>query len=189
MFEWTFYNSNGSNPAVMSKAQRYAEDYQQMKERNIGLLFWGNTGTGKSYTAACIANYLIDMGNPVFMISFGRILREQFAAEDKSEYLEHIIHYPMLILDDLGAERDSAYAQEVVYSVIDGRYLTGKPLIITSNLTLDELKAPSDMRYSRIYDRILEMCVPIHFEGTSQRQDLFKSKRDMARDLLESEAK
>ena len=51
---------------------------------------------------------------------------------------------PLLILDDFGMERGTEYGLEQVYSVIDSRYRSGKPLIATTNLTLEELQHPQD---------------------------------------------
>ena len=53
--------------------------------------------------------------------------------------------------------------------MIDGRYRSGKPLIAMTNLTLQELKNPQDIAHARIYDRLLEMCVPVQFKGESFR--------------------
>ena len=70
-----------------------------------------------------------------------------------------------MILDDFGMERGTEYGLEQIYAVIDGRYRSGKPLIATTNLTLQELKNPQDTAHARIYDRLLEMCVPVQFKG------------------------
>ena len=66
----------------------------------------------------------------------------------------------LLIIDDLGAERGTDYALEKVYNIIDSRYLSGKPLILTTNMTLKDMQESEDIRYRRIYDRIFEMCFP-----------------------------
>ena len=57
-------------------------------------------------------------------------------------------------------ERGTEYGLEQVFNVIDSRYRSGKPLIVTTNLTLDDLHNPEDTAHSRIYDRLLSMCVP-----------------------------
>lgn len=150
------------------KCKRYADAWDDMRRENNGLLLWGNTGNGKTFAAACIANELIDRGIPAMITSFPRILN---AGYDKQEIIEQVHYYPLLVIDDLGAERSSEYAMETVYTVIDERYKTKKPLIVTTNLTLDELCRPKDMTYQRIYDRILEMCTPLVFKGDSMRRD------------------
>jgi DNA replication protein DnaC len=64
------------------------------------------------------------------------------------------------------------------------REIIGKPVIITTNLTLDEIKAPKDMRLQRIYDRITAMCIPVKFSGESLREDQGKQMREEARGIL-----
>jgi DNA replication protein DnaC len=89
-----------------------------------------------------------------------------------------------LILDDLGAERNSEFALEQVFSVIDSRYRSKKPLIITTNLTLDELKHPTDLAHSRIYDRILERCVPLKINNRNIREQNAAAQLSRAREIL-----
>lgn len=59
-----------------------------------------------------------------------------FAAEDKTEYIRCLMKYDLLIIGDFGGERNSEYATEIVFSVVDARYRSGKSLIITTNLSL-----------------------------------------------------
>lgn len=91
----------------------------------------------------------------------------------------------LVILDDLGAERNTDYALEIVYNVIDSRYRSRKPMIITTNLTLSEMQNPPDIRYSRIYDRIFEVCYPVEFTGKSLRMKEAASRFDDMKSLLE----
>ena len=90
--------------------------------------------------------------------------------DGRNEVLDRLNRYRLLILDDFGMERGTEYALEQVYNVIDSRTRSGKPLIVTTNLSLDELKNPSDTAHARIYDRVLELCVPICFTGESLRK-------------------
>lgn len=184
--DWNFTNDDGSNPAMSDKAMRYCVKWPEMYEKNIGLLKWGTVGNGKTFFAACIANYLIEHGVPVLMTSFAKIINAMsgFTIEDKNGYINDFNRYRLLIIDDLGAERQSEFAQEIVYNVIDGRYKNGQPLIVTTNMTLDEIRNPKNITYSRIYDRILEMCVPLHFDGESRRRAAFQNKIDSAKALF-----
>ena len=90
----------------------------------------------------------------------------------------------MLVIDDLGAERETDYALEQVYTVIDERYKSEKPLIVTTNLTYEELKNPTDIRYKRIYDRVIEMCVPFNLSGVSRREQKAREKAQNVKALL-----
>lgn len=164
------------------KCKRYAEHWKEMQEQNSGLLLWGNTGTGKTYAAACIANYLIDCGTPAMVTSFPRILN---AGWDKQEIIDQMHYYPLVVIDDLDAERSSEYAMETVYMVIDERYKAKKPLIVTTNLTLEDLCKPKNMDYRRIYERILELCVPVAFKGESFRQKAANEKMRRMKEILD----
>lgn len=177
---------NATETPIITRAKRYVDKWPQMYRENIGLIFWGNTGNGKTYTAACIANALIDEGVPVLVTSFAKILAAVTGmyAEDRIQYLNSLSEFRLLVIDDLGAERQSEYALEQVYSVIDQRYKSKLPIIITTNITLDELKSPKNMEYQRIYDRVLEMCVPMHFTGESMRKQAAADKLAAARELL-----
>lgn len=184
--EWTFANDDGSNPQMMDKARKYCERWMDMYRDNIGLLLWGDVGNGKTYFAACIANYLIDHGVPVLMTNFIRLANALSGYdEDKNAYIKSLDNYKLMIIDDLGAERQSDYMLEQVYNVIDSRYKSRQPLIITTNLQLSEIKNPADIKYSRIYSRILEMCVPIKFDGVDRRKEVSISKLEKAKKLFE----
>lgn len=81
-------------------------------------------------------------------------------------------------------ERQTEYALEQVFNVIDARYRSGKPLIITTNLSLTELNTPKSLAHKRIYDRIKEMCQPLNFGSNGRRTELAQEKMQMAAQLL-----
>ena len=140
------------------------------------MLLWGTCGNGKSFAAACIANALIDRGVPALMTSFPAILKD-FTNESEIERIMR--EYDLVIIDDLGAERQSEYALEKIFYAIDERYKSGKPLIVTTNQpikVMNEYRNGTDMRYSRIYDRILEMCIPIPFDAPTRRKEPMRDK-------------
>lgn len=159
----TFQNDLGFNPEQMALAREYVEHWEENEQLGKGLLLWGNVGTGKSYLAGCIANALLDKGVPVLMTNFSRLLNRltDFSAGDKNAYIQSLNAYRLLIVDDLGVERGSDFVKEQVFQIIDSRYRTGLPMIVTTNLPLSRLKDPKDLAYARIYDRLLERCTPI----------------------------
>ena len=171
LHDYTFANDKGYNPEI-KKAQRYVTEWAMMKENCIGLLLWGNVGTGKTFIAACIANALIEKDVSVLMTNFSKILNSLSGmfGVDRNKFIESFNRYSLLIIDDLGIERNSEFALEQVFNVIDSRYRSKKPLIVTTNLTLDELKHPKDLAHARIYDRVLERCVPLKVNRQNIRQ-------------------
>ena len=169
------------------KGRRYVANWGIVERDNVGMLLWGNTGTGKTFLAACIANALIDQGVPVMMTSFPRILAavQGLRPEERAGYLDDLNHYRLLVIDDLGAERQSEYALEIVYNVIDGRYKAQKPLIVTTNIPLGEMQKAPNMDYQRIYDRVLAMCVPIKIDGESRRKGIAAEKMKTVKEIFE----
>lgn len=175
MQDWTFANDDGENEKISTVARNYFDNFGRMKEDGKGLLLFGKTGTGKSFAAACIANALIDKGHPVLMTNFARIRNTlQGLFDGRQEYLDSLNRFPLLILDDLAAESKSEYMQEIVYEVINSRYLAGLPLIVTTNLTADELKHPADITNQRTFSRLFEMCIPIEVKGDDRRRERLK---------------
>ena len=172
LYDYTFEKDAGINPE-MHLAHKYVENWDDMKARSSGLLLWGDVGTGKSFFAGCIANALLEKGVPVLMTNFSRILNTLSGMhfEDRNQFIDSLNRYSLLIIDDLGIERNSEFALEQVFNVIDSRYRSKKPLIVTTNLTLEELNKPTDMAHSRIYNRILERCAPIRINNRNIRKD------------------
>ena len=99
--------------------------------------------------------------------------------------VNRLMRAELLVLDDLGAERGTDFALEKVYDIIDSRYRLHRPMILTTNLTLDEMKGTRDIRYSRIYDRIFEVCYPVKFTGVSYRKAEANKRYTQMKKLLE----
>lgn len=106
--------------------------------------------------------------------------------EDRARFLSEVSRYELLVLDDFGAERNSEFADEIVFSVIDERYRAQKPLIVTTNLGLPDLKNPSSISKGRIYDRLLEICGPVLCEGENFRKANGNETRRALREVLEA---
>ena len=167
----TFENDLGYNPKQITMAKRYVQHWEEFKKDSTGLLLWGNMGIGKSFLAGCIANALVDKGVPVIMTNFARLLNKltDMYAGDRNAYIDSFKRYELMIIDDLGIERNSEFAREQVFSVIDSRYRSQLPMIVTTNLTVDELMDPADLARGRIYSRVLERCLPIRVSDQNIR--------------------
>lgn len=120
------------------------------------------------------------------MTSFPKILNALggLYSSERNEYLASLNRYTLLVIDDMGIERESQYTVETIYTVIDERYKSGKPFIITTNIQLDALKNPQDVEHARIYDRIMERCMPVYFGGRNYRSELGQENRDAAKKVL-----
>lgn len=100
MREWNF-NKNRGESKNTETALLYAKHWEAMKRDNIGLLFWGAVGTGKSFLAGCIANALLEQEISVRMTNFAEVLNALSSNfSEKNEYIKSLCRFPLLILDD-----------------------------------------------------------------------------------------
>ncbi len=143
---------NGILRGAYKRARDYAENPQGW------LLFQGNFGSGKTHLAVAIANYNLDRGQSVLFMTVPDLLdhlRSTFAPSSEVEYdelFERVRNIPLLILDDLGTESATSWAQEKLFQLINHRYLHRLSTVITTNVELDK----SDPRIrSRLVDRQL----------------------------------
>lgn len=181
---WTFDRADDKQRELMQAAREYADQFRDHLRDGRGLLFYGTVGTGKSVAAACVANALIDQGYRPKMTSISDVADEMWNAENKAAYMEHLCKYDLLILDDLGAERQTPYMQEMVYKIINARYAQGGPMIITTNLTKEELGNPADIGYKRVYSRILEWSLAVSVDGKDRRMQAAAENKNLMRKQL-----
>lgn len=185
MRKWTFDADDGGSERIMDVARRYVENFATMRENGSGLLVYGDVGCGKSFLAACIANELIDRGTPCMMTNFSRIVNQlQESFDGRQRYIDGLNGFDLLVVDDLAAERDTDYMWEQIQMVVDARYRSGLPLIVTTNLTAAELSDNSDIRKRRVFSRLKEMCIPLRMTGDDRRNLKMREKMDAARGLL-----
>nr|CBX20737.1 DNA replication protein [Streptococcus pyogenes] len=191
MREWsyTFENYQGEENQSLMIAKNFVEDYEKMKKENIGLLFYGSVGSGKTYLACSIANSLIEQYQiSVKIRNFAQIINKLQKSSfdfDKNAYIESLVNTSVLILDDLGIERDTSYAKEQVYNIVNSRYLKQKPTIFTTNLSYDTIQNCKDsVEYQRIYSRIIEMCIPVMVVGEDFRKFIQRDKLTRNKDRL-----
>jgi DNA replication protein DnaC len=162
---YRFEHDDGRNEAASVVCQKYVADWDAAFAENRGILFYGGIGTGKSFLASCIANALMEKGVPVCVTSFPQILAKEAPS------VGELSKFKLLIIDDLGVERNTTYAAEIIFSVIDARLQSKMPLIVTTNLMIEEFDKPGSVTQARIYDRIMDMCgLKIMLNGKSGRK-------------------
>ena len=187
--ECTFAKDDGADRKASDVCRSYVKDWEWVKENNMGLMMWGDVGGGKTFFAACIANALIDQGVQVVMTTIPQLItnmKRDFEAE-RGNILHMIANVPLLVLDDVGTERNTEYSNELAYEIINTRYNAKKPLVVTTNLTMKTMKDVEDVTHKRMYERIIEMCSPCKVVSTGRRQQAARSKMEqmMARFGLE----
>ena len=180
------YEATAENEQAYKIIMRYVEKFDEMLKNGQGLIFHGLVGTGKSYTAATVANELVNRKYAVVMTSFVKLIGKMTSFDtDDEEYIARLNRADLLFIDDLGAERCTDAAIEKVYNIVDSRYRARKPMMITTNLSMTQIKYPEDIRYERIYDRIVEMCYPVRMDGKSRRKREAARRYDEMRRLVE----
>lgn len=176
----TFENADMSS-SVMALSKRYTDLFISKGYAPVGLFFHGQVGTGKTFASACISNALTKAKKTVMVLSVGlyinKIQREW--AEAENDVLKYVKECDLLVIDDLGVEKISEFVKDKVFMLIDTRYRTEKPIIVTTNLELTnegltskqiEQQLSIESRFgSRISDRLTEMCQVCAVTGKSKR--------------------
>lgn len=162
-----------------------AENLQVDKYKKIisgyedgGLFMWGGSGSGKTYVSVCIMKKLLEQGKNIIFRSVPQLLleiKDTFNGQEYSdkELIEYYSRHDYLLLDDLGAEKCTDWVLQTLYMIIEYRDSHLKPTIITSNLSLDEIKHRLS---DRIASRICGMAEIIHFNEEDLRIKLRKDK-------------
>lgn len=174
--EHTFDKDDGSQPE-MKKIRKYAKDFKTHYERQSGLLLYGPCESGKTFAAECIANRVVEMGYPALVTNFSKISESLMACnfDERTAYYSCLTKYPLLVIDDLGVERETDYMMEIIQRVIDERDTSGKPMIITTNFSPEEINNPKTDDWARVFSRIKRTCYPILFKDGNFRSQQFKS--------------
>lgn len=166
-------SKNGESPReamgyVYNSCVKYAESFDL---DSVSLYFYGRTGLGKTHLSLAIANEVIKKGYNVIygsVITFlNKMEKEKFGRAETFVTEDILIGADLLILDDLGAEFQSPYTVSALYNLLNSRICRGVPTIISSNLSLAEIKN----RYPEsIASRIIGTFSPVEFIGDDIRQ-------------------
>lgn len=165
----TTFENDDRPDHVLSKASRsYAEKFQPTLEQH-GIMFSGNVGTGKTFYACCIANAVIDRGYTAWVTTLQPLIRELSDRVSAKETLDRIQKVDLLVLDDLGSTAQNDYTMDRLFEIVDARYRSGKPMIVTTNLNPDEARQMS-LGMRRIFDRLTQRCKSVVVDGESRRR-------------------
>jgi len=158
--------------AVMEKTYQTCRRYAYgFSERSGNLLFSGDTGLGKTFLSACIARTVADRGFSVVYESAGHLFsnleRAKFSGDEQArEDIRKYNQCDLLIVDDLGTEMPGQFTTAALYSLINDRLLLGKAMIISTNLTTEDLSR----RYSaQIASRLRGSFTRVAFLGEDIR--------------------
>lgn len=183
--EASFQKDDNRQQSVSNVCRRYVAEWDEMKNANIGMLFYGDVDAGKTFFACCIANALIDKEISAYVTTLSNILNEIQGTWEKQEIMDKVQNCPLLVIDDLGMERDTAFGIEQISNIINARAVSGRPTIFTTNLSMHDLENPKDISHRRIYSRVLGMCpIKLSMETQNRRKLEAEQKRERALKIL-----
>ncbi|MDC9765949.1 ATP-binding protein [Proteus mirabilis] len=172
--ECTFDNyqaKSAEQQKALNKAKKYAEEFGQSFG---GFIFSGNPGTGKNHLASAIGNYIIQNGKSILIATLPDLMmkvRDTYQKDAKtteSKLIDDLCEVDLLVLDDVGVQRENKNEELIIFQVVDRRLANKKPVGILTNLKFDEL---GRVLGERVIDR-LRMGNPttINFTWQSHRR-------------------
>ena len=155
---------------ALSQAQKFAASPRGW------LVLMGTYGCGKTHLAAAVANACVEFGMTTLFLTVPDLmdwLRNSFDASDTNfeQRFDEIRNVGLLVLDDLGAQNTTKWANEKLYQIIDYRYVRKLPLVVTTNLTLEDL---DDRIRSRLQDP--DLCTRVRISAPDYRAPIKDSK-------------
>ena len=159
------------SPKLFEICSSYVNHWEEMKTNGFGLYLWGNVGTWKTHTASAIANELIEKHLvEVMFVSFSEVanrVRKSFDDSNSDKQLfDDMREVELLVIDDFGMEKPTDWLKEQIFLVINARYENRKPIIITSNQSVEDI---GKFLMPQIASRLLEVSRTIKFTWEDRR--------------------
>lgn len=163
-----------SKIALYKECEKYVQRWPEMRQNGFGFYFWGNVGAGKTHTATALANELMEkqMVEVLFLSMPETVSRVKKTFDSPLKTIDASLFDKMkevelLVIDDLGVEKLSDWLESEMYQIVDYRWKNQKPMIITSNQSLDDLYK----HYKpQIASRIWSCCKAIKFADKDRRK-------------------
>ena len=159
-------------------SRKFAEHFGETYEN---LYFYGSVGTGKSFLSVCAANEILQRGFAVIYFSaadlFDRLAAVSFDYSRKADLAaltDDLCGCDLLVIDDLGTELGGTFVAAKLFSLLNERILRRKPTIISTNLTIEDVRS----RYSdRVFSRIVSSFTICKLSGPDLRLVLKRVRR------------
>lgn len=162
------------NEKLYTECIRYLKNWKEMKAKGYGFFFWGNVGSGKTHAASALTNALIQeqLVEALFLNMPATVTRvkKTFDSSSKNEdtkLFDRMKEVELLIIDDLGVEKMSDWLADQIYQIVDHRWQNKKPMLITSNQSLDDL---GSCYKAQVISRIWGCCKSIKFTEEDRRK-------------------
>lgn len=180
-FDLSLFRRDRQNGELISPYENMKEIKEELFEyatnfsdESLNLYLFGPVGTGKTFMINCIANEVLKDGHSVVYLTetdlVNEVLEYKYAFSEKKSELrprfDSIFNSDLLIIDDLGSNPINENSKSAVFEVINKRLVKKLPVIISSNLNTEQLRAKYDMR---IYSRIVGEYFSRHFYGNDIR--------------------
>lgn len=188
MLESTFENDDRANARESDMCKDYVNKFDKYSSNEVSVLLCGDIGTGKSFLAYAIGNSLLEKGYSVICTTVNSVILKLNDNFDKVELMDKLSRCDLLILDDIGTERDTSYGNSIFYEIIEKRLSKSKPFVFTTNLSDQSMKNTQDLDLKRTYDRITVNCgLTLVMTGKSRREAIRQDKRAIAKAIMKNE--
>ncbi|MFB5193166.1 ATP-binding protein [Alicyclobacillus fastidiosus] len=167
------FEVTNDNRDAFQTAKEYVEQFRPSEGK--GLIFTGTVGLGKTHLSAAIAMELLSREYSAVFGTVTTLLDEFRSAYDNdrihhADVMRQLTRCDLLIVDDLGKEKVTDWVEQMVYELINTRYENNKSLIVTTNMTLTDIRDKYTERGAAIVSRILEMCKGVKMTGRDRRR-------------------
>jgi DNA replication protein DnaC len=176
-----------TNVDPLRKIATFSKNIVRLKDERIGFLFFGCPGCGKTTAALHVAQSAEAQGLTTLVTSPTRIVNGMLgtSTKGKNEFVDTLCRFDVVVIDDFGTERSTEYSQEQLFCVIDALYRSNALLVITTNLSLAEMRNTKDLMKSRINSRILERCRAVSFPNVDFRINAAKKEYLRAKEIFD----
>ena len=183
----TFENSNTKSKKEKEHKEsfeRYCENFEDIKIKGLGIIMLGNAGNGKTFYSDCIFNNLLSKGYVVYRTTISSLFqrfKDTYNPNSKvniKDLIKELKECDLIVLDDLGSENISEnWGEENVYNLLDFLTTNNISLILSSNLSLEDLKNHLSVKKDgKLLDRIREKCKLFVFDWESRRGETYKKE-------------
>jgi DNA replication protein DnaC len=164
-------------PEPVNEVRRYAATIGANLDAGRGLWIQGDVGTGKTSLAMMVSKSALEAGRSVAIYSLPRLLNLLRDSIDSSggllDFIDRLAGVDLLHIDDLGAENQTDWVLEQLYSIVNTRYEAERAIVATTNLMPDELDGRLG---ARTVSRLVEICGdPLPLFGQDRRRE-FRSE-------------